>query len=269
MIHTTPNRIDQQLSIIKSKKQIGLMTHLVIGYPTMATTKKLITSLTEAGTDFLELQIPFSDPIADGPTIMKACEQALSKGATVRTSFELIADIKKSVSVPILVMCYYNTIFQYGVARFCKKAASTGIHGLIVPDMPIDEEAYERFYEHCNKNNLYAIRVVSPASTSERLSLNARDAKGFVYCVSRFGVTGSQRELDPKLKKYLADVGSHFTIPKAVGFGISNKKHIEGLKNHADVAIVGSAIIDVIVNSTINDAPAAVQKFISTLKTSS
>ena len=141
-------------------------------------------------------------------------------------------------------MGYYNTVFRYGVDRFCKEAKICGVSGLIIPDMPLDEEPYEHFYQSAKKYDLYPIAVISPASTPERLKLNALQAKGFVYCVSRFGVTGSRSKLNPKLQNYLNTVRKYFKIPLAVGFGISKREHIQAIEKHADIAIVGSAIID-------------------------
>lgn len=222
------------------------MTHVVVGYPSLEATGELIETLADAGSDFIELQIPFSDPIADGPTIMLASEKAIENGANVQNALTIMADVSKRVKIPLLFMAYYNTIFHYGVEKFCKKAKQAGAYGLIVPDIPIDEEQHERFNFFCEKYGLNLIRVISPASTDERLKLNAKNAKGFVYCVSRYGVTGTKSELNPELQKYLKKVRSYFNIPLGVGFGISKREHIEALQGHADIAIVGSALIELL-----------------------
>lgn len=260
------NTIDLQTKKIHERKTIGLMTHLVLGYPTKSATEKLILAMEKVGSDFIELQIPFSDPIADGPTIMKASEQALKNGVTVDDAFIIAKKMQRKISIPIIFMAYYNTVFRYGLDSFCRKAKIAGVAGLIIPDMPIDEEQYEKFNFYCDKYGLYSIRVMSPASNERRLKINAKDAKGFVYCISRFGVTGSRSELDPKLIEYLNRVKKFFKIPIAVGFGIAKSEHIKALKKTADIAIVGSAIIDVIEKNRNKDYIAEVEKFILSLR---
>ncbi|OGK22132.1 tryptophan synthase subunit alpha [Candidatus Roizmanbacteria bacterium RIFCSPHIGHO2_01_FULL_39_8] len=243
------NKIDQKINGLKKCNRIGLMTHLVLGYPNPMDSLKLAKILIDAGSDFVELQIPFSDPIADGPTIMHASEVALRNGATVTKCLELLQKITVYSPIPVLVMCYYNTVFSFGVEEFCHRMKSLNISGLIVPDIPVDEEKNEKFVHFCLKYDLYLIRVISPASSKQRLTLNAKRAKGFVYCISRFGVTGTKSTLDPTLQNYLSNVKKYFSIPIAVGFGISKKEHIDSLQNKADIAIVGSAIIDQIEKS--------------------
>ena len=226
-----------------------LMTHVVIGYPTLNDTIKLVKTMAETGVDFVELQIPFSDPLADGPTIMRACEKSLENGTKVANAFIVMKKLSAQVAIPLLFMAYYNTVFKYGVERFCKDAKEAGASGLIVPDMAIDEESEEYFLANCKKYNLHNIQVISPASTYERLKKNAEVANGFVYCTARQGITGAKDQLHPDLISYLKKVRKIFSVPIAVGFGISKKEHIQALKSHADIGVIGSAIIDVINNS--------------------
>ncbi|OGH18854.1 MAG: tryptophan synthase subunit alpha [Candidatus Levybacteria bacterium RIFCSPHIGHO2_01_FULL_38_12] len=240
------NSIDQKLSEIKKNKKLGIMTHVVVGYPTLEKTVQIVKTMAECGADFVELQIPFSDPLADGPTIMKACEKSLNNGTKVRDCFKIAKDLSSQVSISLLFMAYYNTVFKYGIKQFIKDSKAAGISGLIVPDMSIDEEGNEKFYAYCKTFNLYNIQVISPASTEQRLRKNAKIAKGFVYCTARQGITGVKEELNPELSSYLKKVRSHFSIPLAVGFGISKKEHVKALKKHADIAVIGSAIINII-----------------------
>ena len=260
------NKIDIKLEEIKHKKKIGLMTHVVIGYPTLEETISIVKSMAESGVDFIELQIPFSDPLADGPTIMRACEKSLRNGTKVKDAFSVMRKLTKEVSIPLLFMAYYNTVFKYGVEKFCKNAASAGASGLIVPDMPIEEESNEHFYANCQKYKLHAIHVVSPASTDERLKINARRATGFIYATARQGITGAKGELEKTLSSYITKLKNIFTIPIAVGFGISKKEHIQALKGKADVAVIGSAIIDVIDSSDNKDRENKVRQFLKKLK---
>lgn len=238
------NILTKKLEEIKNRKRIGLMTHVVVGYPSLEKTRELVIEMAKSGADIIELQIPFSDPLADGPTIMRACEKSLANGTKVAEAFVIMKELTTHVSIPLLFMAYYNTVFNYGVEKFCKDAQAAGASGLIVPDMPIDEEGEEHFYELAQKYDLNAIHVVSPASTDERLRKNAEMATGFVYCTARQGTTGVQSELSPQLSTYLKKIRNHFSIPIAVGFGISKKEHLHALTTHADIAVIGSALID-------------------------
>jgi tryptophan synthase alpha chain len=240
------NKIDTQFQKIKKSGKIGLMTHVVVGYPTIDITVSLIETLAKAGSDYIELQIPFSDPIADGPTIMQACDVALKNGVTVETAFEIAEKAVKKVEIPLLFMGYYNTVFAYGVEKFCKRSKEMGISGFIFPDVPPEEESYENLITCCEKYGLHLIRVISPASSDERLRINAQVAKGFIYCISRYGVTGAQSNIDVRLSEYLSKVRSFFDIPVAVGFGISSVEHVKALKKDAHIAVVGSKIINIV-----------------------
>ncbi len=244
------NRLDTVLEEMKKKKRIGLMTHVVIGFPTLGDTIKLIKVMSENGADIIELQIPFSDPLADGPTIMRACEKSLANGTKVKDAFIVAEKLTQQISTPLLFMAYYNTVFRYGVEKFCADAVKVGIVGFIVPDMPLEEESDEHFFAMCKKYNLHAIHVVSPVSTGKRLRKNAAAATGFVYATARQGITGVRRHLEQNVEEYLEKVHNAFSIPIAVGFGISKKEHLEALKNKANIVVVGSAIIDIVNSST-------------------
>lgn len=240
------NKIDEKIREIEKSKSLGLMTHVVVGYPSLDATISLVKLMAKSGVDFVELQIPFSDPLADGPTIMKACEASLKNGTKVKDAFEIAKKLSKEVKIPLLFMAYYNTVFKYGTKRFCEDAKKIGISGLIVPDMSLEEESEEHLNKYCQENGLYNIRVLSPASTKERIQKNAKTAKGFVYCTARQGTTGTQQGLDPKVINYLEQVREESKVPIAVGFGISTPEHIKMIKPLADIAVVGSKVIDII-----------------------
>lgn len=259
------NLIDKQFEKIKKGKRIGLMTHVVVGYPSLDATEEIVRVMAESGVDFVELQIPFSDPLADGPTIMKASEEALRGGVKVKDSFALMRKLSSTLTIPLLFMGYYNTVFKYGTERFCEDAKMAGASGLIVPDIPLEEEKNEHFTRSARKNNLCVIRVVSPASTNERLEKNAVVAEGFVYCMARQGITGAKDNLDPELVSYLARVKKIFDVPMAVGFGISKREQIQALYGHADMAVVGSAVIDIVGRSKRYEIGKNVGKFITDL----
>jgi tryptophan synthase alpha chain len=260
------NKLDFKLQEIKKRGTIGIMTHVVIGYPTLEDIIPLVKAMVIAGADIVELQIPFSDPLADGSTIMKACEESLLQGTKVADAFDIARKLSGSISIPFLFMCYYNTMFKYGIEKFIRDAKSAGITGLIVPDIPLDEEKYEHFIKFCRKFNIHGIRVISPATTLERLEKNAKVASGFVYFTSRQGSTGASSKLDPGISSKLEKVKKIIKIPIAIGFGISKKEHIKSLQNHADIAVVGSAIIDVINKSDKKTMLNSVSNFIRYLK---
>ena len=240
------DKIQEKLQEIRKNKRLGLMTHVVVGYPSLRETIELVKLMERSGVDFVELQIPFSDPLADGPTIMKACEASLKTGIKVKDAFEIARKLSEQVKIPLLFMAYYNTVFKYGTKKFCQDAKKAGISGLIVPDIPIEEEENEHFMQYCNDVGLHHIRVISPASTDERLTKNSKVANGFVYFTARQGITGAKNTLDPKLISHLKKVRNVFKVPIAVGFGISKPEHVQAIKPYADIAIVGSAIIDII-----------------------
>ncbi len=242
--------LENTLKNLKNHNNLGLMTHVVIGYPTLADTVKIVKVMAENGADLIELQIPFSDPLADGPTIMRACEKSLERGTKVKDAFEIMKLLSSQISTPLLFMAYYNTVFKYGVEKFCQDAKASGASGLIVPDIPIDEEDEEHFLLFCKKNNLANIQIISPASTDERLKKNADIASGFVYCTAHQGITGVKNQLDLATTDYLKRIRKFFSIPIAVGFGLSKKEHLEQLVPYTDIAVIGSAIINIIDESS-------------------
>lgn len=260
------NKLTKKLEEIKKRKQIGLMTHVVVGYPTLSETIKTVKLMADCGIDIVELQIPFSDPLADGPTIMHACEQSLANGTKVKDAFVIMNKLSQEVSIPLLFMSYYNTVFKYGTERFCRDAANVGASGLIVPDIPLEEEQNEHFIKYCEKYSLAPIRVISPSTTDERLQKNAIVAKGFIYCTAKQGITGANKELNPDLAHYLQKVRKYFDVPIAVGFGISKQEHIKMLEQYADIAIVGSAIIDIINESNKDNIESNITQFLLGLR---
>lgn len=222
------------------------MTHIVAGYPTLRESEKIAEVMLNTGASFLEIQIPFSDPVADGPTIMRANQVALENGTTPEDCFEMLERLKKKSTTPILFMTYYNIVFRYGLERFCKRASEIGCYGLIIPDMPIDEESYDHYLKTCKKFGLHAIQVISPITPDERLKKIGKVASGFVYCVSRTGTTGASQKLDKNLETYLNRVRKYIRVPIALGFGISTKKHVQAALQYADIAVIGSVIINLL-----------------------
>ena len=242
------------------------MTHVVVGYPTLQDAEKLIEALVLGGSDFIELQIPFSDPMADGPVIMQANEVALKQNIHTENALSVMGRVTKKYQIPFLFMGYFNSIFSYGVEKFCKDASENGASGLIIPDIPPEEEKYELFIHHALENNLYPIRVLSPASTKKRIMINAHFAKGFLYMVRGYGVTGSSLKSDINLNKFIKNVIKAGNLPLAMGFGISTPKQIRGLKNLADIVVVGSGVIEQIIKMSGNTDFKLIERYIRSLK---
>jgi tryptophan synthase alpha subunit len=259
------NKIDDKLTELRIAGRTGLMTHVVIGYPTLEKTVQLVKTMEQAGVDFVELQIPFSDPLADGPTIQRACERALAAGTKVSDAFAIAKKLSAEVRIPLLFMAYFNTVYKYGIERFCADARAAGISGLIVPDAPLEAAQHEAYLQSCSSHNLHNIITLAPTSTDDRLAKNASIASGFVYCMSRQGVTGTHLGIDPAMQSYLDRVRQHITVPLAVGFGIANRKRLEIVVPYCDIAVVGSAILDVIDDSKPETILTDVKKFLRSL----
>lgn len=231
-------------SYLKSKlkeKEILLMTHIVLGYPTFEDSFKIIEAMVKAGVDLMELQIPFSEPIADGPVILHANQKALSGGATVQKCIDFAQNVANAFDIPFLLMSYYNILFKYGVDRFAGAMSESGLQGAIVPDLPPEEG--EEYLKAMGKYNLAPIFIFSPTTPDERMKYLASFGKGFIYCVARKGVTGVDTDFSKQLGKYLDRCRKATDLPLALGFGVKEKKDVDFLKGKADIAVVGSQTI--------------------------
>ncbi len=213
---------------------------ITCGDPSLETTEELVYAMEKAGADLIELGIPFSDPTAEGPVIQAANIRALSNGVTTDKIFEMVEKMRKKTSVPMVFMTYANVVFSYGTEKFCRRAAETGMDGLILPDVPFEEK--EEFASVCRKYGLDLISLIAPTS-HERIREIAKEAEGFVYCVSSLGVTGVRKEITTDIGEMVKMVKSQKNIPCAVGFGISTPEQAEKIASQADGVIVGSAIV--------------------------
>lgn len=222
-----------------------LMTHFVAGYPTLKESEKLAKTMIDSGASFMEMQIPFSDSIADGPIISRANQEAIKKGITVDDCLKLLERLTTYANIPLLVMTYFNIPFKYGVEKFCRDAKNAGAYGLIVPDMPFEEEKNEHFYFACQKYDLMAILIITPLTSEKRLAEIDCRATGFVYCAARTGITGKETSLDRSSLLYLSRVKKKISIPLAVGFGVATPDQVQILSGIADIIVVGSALIKV------------------------
>lgn len=218
------------------------MTHVVAGFPSVEKSQKIVEMMDAQGADVIEIQIPFSDPVADGPTMMRCNELSLERDFVVNNAFEMAKNLTQKISAPLLFMTYYNIVFQRGVEKFCKEAKNAGIAGVIVPDMPIDEEKNEGFLAACKKNNLAWIPVVSPITDEKRIQELVKYADGFWYVVSRAGVTGTQETFSHAAEKQIQWIRRYSDLPVALAFGVSKKEHLEAIGKDANMAVIGSAI---------------------------
>ena len=243
------NNIDKQYKKIKNANRLGLMTHVVVGYPSIKDTRILVKMMVEEGVDYIELQIPFSDPLGDGAVIREANTHAIANGARVRDAFQLVKTLRKKddIKIPLLFMTYLNIVFTYGFEKFCSLAEKVGVDGLIILDYNMLHEEQDHLNKIAKKYNLILIRFISLDSNEKRMKILAKGAngpQGFIYCFSTQGITGVRQKLNLYLNKHLTHVRKFFKQPLAVGFGISKREHIKSLKGYADIIIVGSALIE-------------------------
>lgn len=213
---------------------------ITCGDPSLEITEQLVYAVEEAGADLIELGIPFSDPTAEGPVIQAANVRALSGGVTTDKIFDMVVKIRKNSSVPMVFMTYANVVYSYGIERFIKKASEIGMNGLILPDVPFEEKA--EFDVVCKQYGLDLISLIAPTS-HERIAMIAREAEGFVYCVSSLGVTGTRSQITTDIGAMVKLVKEAKDIPCAVGFGISNPEQAKKMAGQSDGVIVGSAIV--------------------------
>ena len=225
------------------QKHKAFIAFITVGDPDLETTERVVHAAVENGADLIELGIPFSDPTAEGPVIMKADEVALKAGITTDKVFELTKKLRETITVPMVYMTYANVVFSYGCEKFAQKAADAGIDGLILPDVPYEEK--EEFTEVFDRYGLDLISMIAPTS-EDRIAMIAKEAKGFIYMVSSLGVTGTRSEITTDISAMTDLVKKNSEVPCAVGFGISTPEQAARMAELSDGAIVGSAIIKII-----------------------
>ena len=238
------NRIDQKFRELKAKKQKALIIYLTCGYPDLKTTEKLVLELESRGADIIELGVPFSDPLADGPVIQESSAYALKKGINPKRIFSLVRSLRKNTQIPICLMGYYNPVLSFGPVKFVQEALKSGVDGIIIPDLPPEED--RELVSLSKERGLKTIFFLSPTSSKERMRYIAQVSSGFIYYVSLTGVTGARQNLPSDLKENIRIIKSYTKKPVCVGFGISRPEHIAGVFRITDGAIVGSALIKLI-----------------------
>jgi tryptophan synthase alpha chain len=221
----------------------ALITYISAGDPDLNTTRELVLAMAASGVDLIELGIPYSDPVADGPVIQQASLRALNHGVTIKDIFGLVASLRQDTQIPLILMAYYNSLLQYGIGRFVSTCAAAGVDGLIIPDLPLEES--EELRQQADAQGIDLIMLVAPTTPAERIARIAEASRGFLYCVSVTGVTGTQQIAGSGLKDFLSTVRSQTDLPLAVGFGISTPEQAAATALLADGVIVGSAVIAV------------------------
>lgn len=257
------SRITKRFEELRSKGETGLVVYIMAGDPDLETTRRLILEMERAGADVIELGVPFTDPLADGPSIQLAAERALASGTTLEGILEMVADLRKETQIPILLMTYYNPIFRAGQQNVAVAAQAAGVDGLLISDLPPEEAA--EWKEIAQTAGLDTIFLLAPTSTDQRIEIAARIASGFVYCVSRTGVTGVQADLPPDLHDLLDRIRAETDQPIAVGFGVSKPEHVRQIGEWCDAAVVGSAIVNLIAQHG-RQSPEAVGELVRSLK---
>jgi tryptophan synthase alpha chain len=243
----------------------GLVVYLTAGDPSLEATRAIALEAIEAGADVIELGVPFSDPLADGPVIQRASERAVARGVRLKDVLALARDIRTArPAAGLVIFTYLNPIIHYGLSRFVDEAAAAGVDGVLVTDL-IVEEAGE-YQAEMARVGLAPIFLAAPTSPDERLEAIASHSKGFVYAISRVGTTGKQQNLTADAAALVARIRRWSGLPVAVGFGISNAEHVAQVAEFADAAVIGSAIVELIERSTPEQAPAAVSRFIKGLR---
>ncbi len=235
------NRIDRKFAQLRKQGKKAFIAFVTAGDPDLKTTQNLVPAFEHAGADIIELGVPFSDPMADGPTIQAASQRALKNKVNLKQILGLVRRIRRSCQIPVILMTYYNPVFRYGVGKFIKDAVSAGVDGVIVPDLP-PEEAGD-LVKHAKKAGLATVFLAAPTSTNERLRTIVKVSTGFVYYVSLTGVTGARKNLPPDIKKNVRRAQSLTAKPVCVGFGISTPRQVKEIGSVADGIIVASAII--------------------------
>ncbi len=238
------NRIDSTFGRLRMENRKGIIAYVTAGDPDLETTEKIVLKLAESGASMVELGVPFSDPVADGPVIQAASARALKNKVTLEKVLDLAGRIRKYSDIPLLVMTYYNPVYAYGNKRFVEKALASGLDGVIIPDLPLEEAGLPA--KSLREAGLHYIYLLAPTSSPSRIKKTVTSASGFIYCVSVAGVTGARDFITTAGLRLLKDTRSLTDLPLALGFGISCPEQVRALGDQADAVIIGSALVKLI-----------------------
>ncbi|MEX2314331.1 MAG: tryptophan synthase subunit alpha, partial [Thermomicrobiales bacterium] len=261
-IQPTPaSRIAAAFARAKAENRAALMPYVTLGWPELGDTERLVPAIIAGGGDILEIGLPFSDPIADGPTIQRANQQALENGVTPAYGLEVARRLRDGgVEAPLLFMGYYNPVFSYGLQEFAAACAAAGIDGLIIPDLPPEES--DPLLDACLANGLNLIYLIAPTSTPERVDAVVQRANGFIYLISLTGVTGARSSLAANLAEYVARVRGKTDLPLVIGFGISTRAHVEQVEPLFDGIVCASAMLDALDGVASDELPQVAREFV-------
>ena len=257
-------RIKQTFDGLRREGRPGLIVFLTAGFPDRSATLELVPALVSAGADLVELGVPFSDPLAEGPIIQESSFRALQEGTTLKDCFDLVQELRdRTPDAPLLLMGYYNPIYQYGLEKFAQAADSKGVDGIIVVDLPQFEIG--PLEACCGPRDIPIIPLLAPTSTDESIRAACARADGFVYCISVTGVTGARDSVSDRGFQLVKRVRAHTSLPVAVGFGISRREHVEEVRRRAEAAVVGSALVRVMLESPRDQLVQRASRFVSEL----
>ncbi|MBM7865449.1 tryptophan synthase subunit alpha [Heliobacterium gestii] len=243
-------RLAATFAALKGEGKRAFIAYVTAGDPDLETTRELVLTLERKGASIIELGVPFSDPVADGPVIQEAAGRALAAGTTLPKVLETVRQLRRETSIPIVLLTYYNPVLRFGLSRFAREAAACGVDGVIVADLPAEEG--DGLRQPLDESGLALIPLAAPTSTPERIRLIAEKARGFIYCVSLLGVTGMRADLPPDAAALLERVRAMTDVPLALGFGISTAEHAAIVAPQCDGVIVGSAIVKLIAKNLDN-----------------
>lgn len=235
------SRIGETFARLRQERKCALIPFITAGDPDLETTRDILIELALAGASIIELGVPFSDPMADGPVIQRASTRALQNGVTVACALQVIRDVRRVIEIPIVLFGYFNPLLQFGATRLSEELRHAGGDGVLITDLPPEES--ESFTQALTKNELDCILLAAPTTTNARLRIIADRASGFIYAVSRTGVTGAQKEMSSEAEELVARLKGLTDLPVAVGFGISSQAQVQEVCRYADAAVVGSAVV--------------------------
>jgi len=264
IVNALPTRIDARFRELRKKMAKGLVVYFTAGDPTLDATGELLTSLDRAGADVIELGVPFSDPVADGPVIQRASERALRSGTTLRKILERFPTWRKAVQAPIILFSYYNPVLQFGLESFADTAAEAGVDGALIVDLTPEEA--ENYCRVMRKRNLDTVFLGSPTSSDQRLKLAAERSSGFFYLISRAGVTGERGQVGSGAASLVERARRLTSLPLAMGFGISTADQVREVQQWADAAVVGSAVVRAIEERYSSGGAAAIEECVRALR---
>ena len=258
------SRIRGMFDTVREQKRPGLIVFLTAGFPDMEATLELVPALVAAGADAVELGVPFSDPLAEGPVIQESSFKALENGTSLEDCLNAVEALRSKIpDTPLILMGYYNPIHTYGLVPFAERCDQVGVDGLITVDLPGFEA--DSLIAECQSHNISTIPLLAPTSTEESIKASCGGASGFIYCISVTGVTGARDQVSERSFDLLDRVKAATDLPLAVGFGISNRTHVEEVGNRADAAVVGSALIKVMLESPRGELVERASQFVSEL----